>query len=525
MNGQLNEHPLAELIREITAEGLSGALRLSRERAKGVIYFDSGEIIYAASNLRAYRLPECIRRWGTLTEQQLARAQGKASDQEFGAALVETGQLSRDLLADLVAHQVSELLCHVLLWTEGEWEFDPRVRLSDETRSRIKSLELLTETARRLPAEFVAARFSDGGEKLSPEAGAVDGLNLLPSEAFVLSRIEAPMSLDELLAIAGLPEPETLRIVYTLALGGALVREKWPRAFTEDEIARARAVKAATPTPAAPVLKAQERATAKGSESAPVAERDEKEELDDLFKRLDRAANYYQILGVVRPANDADIKRAYHGLARRFHPDRFRKTVDDALHNRIESAFAQIAQAYEILKDKTSRATYDSTLFKKEESARTVPADWTMNRSNNANNTSRENFARANPAASQTQAARATSQAEEKFKEGLAALQSGNGASAIACLSEAARLVPTQPRYRAHYGQALAGDERLRRNAEAELKAAISLDAKNATYRVMLAELYSELGMVRRAQGEIARALSIDPQNEAARRLFLKLRG
>ena len=66
--------------------------------------------------------------------------------------------------------------------------------------------------------------------------------------------------------------------------------------------------------------------------------------------------------------------------------------------------------------------------------------------------------------------------------------------------------------------------ERMRRNAETELKAAISLDENNATYRVMLAELYSEIGLLRRAQAELQHALTIDPKNQTARRLLDKLK-
>src|SRR5215210_4354519 len=105
MAGQLQRHPLTELIREISAGGFSGALRLVRERAKAVVYFDAGEIIYAASNLRPFRLNECVRRWNILSERQLADAQGKTSDLEFGSALVETGALSKERLEALMAQQ------------------------------------------------------------------------------------------------------------------------------------------------------------------------------------------------------------------------------------------------------------------------------------------------------------------------------------------------------------------------------------------------------------------------------------
>jgi len=42
MQGSLDEHPLAELIRELAAAGQSGSLRLSRQRAKVAIYFEAG---------------------------------------------------------------------------------------------------------------------------------------------------------------------------------------------------------------------------------------------------------------------------------------------------------------------------------------------------------------------------------------------------------------------------------------------------------------------------------------------------
>jgi curved DNA-binding protein CbpA len=522
MTGQLNEHPLGELIREIYDAGLSGALRLSRERAKAVVYFESGEIIYAATNLRTYRLSECVRRWGVLNEQQFSRVQEKTSDLDFGAALVEIGALSRESLDELIAQQVSEMLCHALLWMDGEWEFDPRVRLKEGVRARVKISELLMESARRLPASLVASKFSDTSEKLSLKSNAPDNLPLLPTEAFVLTRIDAPISINELLAVGGLPENETLQVIYTLTLSGLLCRDNWPQALSAEEISKARTLNEALPK----TVKAEPKVESKSAPPvkvtpAPEEKRDEKAELDAFFERLDAATNYYQMLGIVRPANDADIKRAYHSLAKRFHPDHFRKAVDDKVYARIESAFAQIAQAYETLKNKQSRAAYDSKLLTLEK----------MGGASRVPNQGSANPVKTNPKQSETVApppqsssASASYDAEERFKQGLSALQSGDHALAISCLGEAARLAPSQPRYRAYYGRALASDERMQRSAEAEIKAAISLDANNSSYRVMLAELYIEIGLLRRAQGELERALSIDPRNETARNLLDKLK-
>lgn len=522
MAGQLQKHPLAELVREISSESLSGAVRLTRERAKAVVYFDAGEIVYAASNLRAYRFSSCASRWNLLTESQLSGIGETTSDLEAGAALLASGALTREALNALTMRQVSELFCHALLWTEGQWEFDPRVRLAGEVRVDINVKALLVESARRLPPRFVAARLADGKEMLRPETQVPDAINLVPTEAFVLSRVDAPLSVRDLVIVCGLPEEVTLCAAYALALGGFLRREHWPQALTDEEKSRAHALESAQPKPAQPSAPESETKPKLETQTplqapAPEEKRDDEVKPEDLFERLNLATNYYQRLGVRRTASPADIKRAYHGLAKRFHPDRFRKEADAALLSRIESGFAQIAQAYETLKDSASRATYDSKLLQQEAASRTArtvqpaPAEAASVRSSS-------------PANGETSTP-ASFRAKEKFQEGLSALQQGNRAFAIASLGEAVRLDPTQPRYRAYFGQAMASDERLRRNAEAELKAAIALDANNATYRVMLAELYNELGLLRRAQSELERALALEPQNKLARRLLDKVKG
>jgi curved DNA-binding protein len=62
--------------------------------------------------------------------------------------------------------------------------------------------------------------------------------------------------------------------------------------------------------------------------------------------------DYYQILDVTRDASDADIKKSYRKLARKYHPD---VSKDDA----AEEKFKEINEAYDVLKDAEKRAAYD----------------------------------------------------------------------------------------------------------------------------------------------------------------------
>jgi len=91
-------------------------------------------------------------------------------------------------------------------------------------------------------------------------------------------------------------------------------------------------------------------------------------------------------------------------------------------------------------------------------------------------------------------------------------------------LGEAALLAPKQARYRAHYGRALARSRDTRRQAEAELQAAVSLEENNPAYHVMLAEFYRDVGFRRRAENECQRALSLNPKHPDAQRLMRELR-
>jgi molecular chaperone DnaJ len=63
--------------------------------------------------------------------------------------------------------------------------------------------------------------------------------------------------------------------------------------------------------------------------------------------------DYYEVLGVTRGADDAEIKKAFRRLARELHPD---VNTDDPA---AEEKFKEAAEAYEVLSDSDRRATYD----------------------------------------------------------------------------------------------------------------------------------------------------------------------
>ena len=62
--------------------------------------------------------------------------------------------------------------------------------------------------------------------------------------------------------------------------------------------------------------------------------------------------DYYQVLGVSKDADAAEIKKAYRSKARKYHPDVY--TGTDA-----EDRFKEVNEAYQVLSDEEKRSQYD----------------------------------------------------------------------------------------------------------------------------------------------------------------------
>lgn len=60
--------------------------------------------------------------------------------------------------------------------------------------------------------------------------------------------------------------------------------------------------------------------------------------------------NYYEILGVNKNANQEEIKKAFHKLAHKYHPDK---------NNGDDKKFKEVNEAYQVLSDAQKRAQYD----------------------------------------------------------------------------------------------------------------------------------------------------------------------
>ena len=77
--------------------------------------------------------------------------------------------------------------------------------------------------------------------------------------------------------------------------------------------------------------------------------------------------SFYEVLGVSNTCSSDDVRRAYHQLARQYHPDKRSPVVsansnDSAVKSQQQQLFLCVQEAYETLRNTELRRQYDAKL-------------------------------------------------------------------------------------------------------------------------------------------------------------------
>ena len=525
MQGQLGEKLFPDLIREIAHKNLSGLLRLSRGKAIKAVFFESGAPTFAISNLANEQLEHKLINNGLATIEQIERAKlrlgGKTN--RLGPTLVEMSVLEESLMRKLVCEQVMSIIFSVFEWTQGDYSFDQRIRAAHEVTIDRGAADILLEGARH------AADLQQVADLMAPEnsvvirakaAGSPDSGMLIPLESYILSRIEGPTSITDVGALSGVGDGDARRAVCALVAAGFLKLADRDEHKEDDPAARE-------------------------------AEENLERIREDVMRQLhfSQSADYYDILGVTRHATTTEIKTAYYHHAKKYHPDRYHQQESGDLRAKLESLFALMTQAYDILSQPAERASYDERIRKNSDPLATsalkmptmtvaAPAPAV------ADTASLEDEHIANGNSSNGHAAGSESSpgveaevpdiigalpkngpqlppaqlAELYYQQGRARFERKEYHAAVHLLREAIKLDSNRAPYHYHLGIALIRNPRTRREAERHLSRAAQLEPFNAQIRVKLGLLYKEAGLTKRADQYFREALKMDPENRVAKR-------
>lgn len=513
--GSLKRHPVDELLVEFYQKGLTGSLRMSSGDKKSIAYFDGGNLVFVVSNAKRHRLFEILLKQGQIEKKQLAEVDQFTNDLHLAKELVEGGSFTKPAIDSIFAFQFSEILNDTITWDSGEFVFSASARIKADICFDFDLQEFLSKRLETLPEIRMLERLNIGSERFGlSESADINTSVLKPEDAFLLSRLSGEvLTADMLSTLCGMDQNTLVPMLYRLWFKGLIKRIEWDSAIGTEETEKLASAKFELKQSAKSFeeerAKAEKEAAEIAAKEAAQAEAEERQKaekealsLEQYLESVENAATHYEIFDVGPDADIKEIKKAYFLYAKRFHPDLHQKNVDEEIHQRVQDAFTETAQAYETLKDPEAREIYDFKLGKVLEQLRESGGKEAKLTKDDLDITGQAN------------------QAKENFDSGYDLLLEDEIEKATPYLARAAHLEPENAKFRAFYGRALSFDSKNLRKAEAEFQAAVKLDSKNATYRLMLAELYIEIGLKVRARGELNRLLKFDPNNNEARNLL-----
>jgi curved DNA-binding protein CbpA len=388
-----------------------------------------------------------------------------------------------------------------------------------------------------------------GGEeecvlRLAPDCDPAS-LSLSPAEGFLLSRIDGRTSHAGLRRIGALEPAEIDRLL-----------EQW---LKDGVVERVRPGGEAPPVTVSPVAPRGKGPALPAIDTSLDISSDLQRELLEFAKRLDRP--YHEILGVSHDADERTIKKAYFGLSKRLHPDRYFRQQIGPFAPLVESCFRKLLEAYELLSDPQTRSEVQrapshapavtparrSSLEARRRLRERVGALAGAKRANEERRRKAKSFFEAGmsafaqerwlEAAGAVRLAIAFDPSNEAFREPFAEVQrraheeragalqkQAEGALEMRDLPQALKLFEEAVHYRPADAELADQAARLAWQGLGELRKAkdlaahaVELAPENAVYRRTLGMIYRDAGLAANAKRQLEAALRLDPKDAEAK--------
>jgi two-component system, OmpR family, response regulator len=487
LRGSLVRQPFARVLQRIYAGRLTGALLLTSEKIKKIVYVENGYPIAVRSNDPTECLGQILLQQRMISSETLAESlrQMKSSKKRQGELLVEMGALSPYNLSRALVLQMEAKLLEVFSWREGRFAFkkgqpthDQPVRL-DRTPAAL----ILEGIRRSYDAErmhLVLEPFT--GQYIMPSPDRRQRLQDItsdPNEQRFIDSLDGSVRFEAALASTLIPTDRARLLLVAMAESGMVVPSDRPGERAVEEVQ--------TPEDSQPHRTAGGRS------------------LDDLhaIAEVMKRQTHFEVLALDREASQTEVDTAYEVRARDFHPDHFRLRSED-VRVVAERIFERLEEAHAVLSDATARRRYIAQLDR-----------------------SRSQKSAGDGGAQPTEAPQVV--AERIYFQGVAHLRARRYRDAGEAFRQATALAPGQASYRSALGWALyrqaPADPRAVSAGLAELLRAVELDAKNPWSKVSLGRFYAETGMPDEAIVVFEEVLRMSPGLSDIEEEIRRLRG
>ncbi len=464
LEGILAHYQLSDLLLGIHRARKTGVLHIESGQSLKKIYFENGEMVFSSSDHEQDQLGAMLLASGKISSQQyqstLSRAEETGKSQ--GAILVEMRYLTPQELVQAVHQRVESVIMNLCDVEDAKFLFREEALPKDEiVIMKLNINDLLYRGSRKTECiDAFKKRYlvHPATISISYETRSIlDRIELEPQDKAILSLINGKTSLSEILKASPLKEEDTLRSVY------ALFNAQLLEVDTERPV--------------------EERPQAQ--ETVPEGKAFDPELADRIDKlcRDHKTLGYQGVLGLQPGATSPEIKRAYHSMAKEYHPDRYILLVqDEVLREKLNVIFAYINEAYRVLSSAGNI------------SQQQPQASGTHQKSPDTNN---------------------KTMAQGRYRQGRESLGNQDFENAMTFFGQAVYLDESVPDYHYYYGITLLRNKKIK-DAEASIRKALHLSPYNADYFAELGHIYLKLGFMTRAKNTFDKALRINPSQAAA---------
>jgi curved DNA-binding protein CbpA/DNA-binding response OmpR family regulator len=456
LRGSLGRQPFAHVLQQIYAGRLTGALLLTSEKVKKIVYVENGYPVAVRSNDPDECLGQILLQQRMISAETLAESlrKMKESKKRQGELLVEMGALSPYNLSRALVLQMEAKLLEVFSWREGHFAFkkgqpgrDQPVRLERTTAALILEGIRRSYDAERM--HHVLAPYAGLYLMPSPDRRQrLQDITADPNEQRFIDSLDGSVKFEAALATTMIPTDRARLLLVAMAEAGMIVPSQYATASGTEEVV--------ADENSQPYLAAEVRS---------------QEELTAILDVMHHQS-HFEVLAVDRDATASEVDSAYEVRARDFHPDHFRARPE-AVRVVAERIFERLEEAHAVLSDATARRRYVAQLERSRPETEAGAAEATAE----------------SPLVA----------AERIYFQGVAHLRARRYRDAAEAFRQATVLAPAQASYRSALGWALYRqspvDPRAMAAGLTELLRAVETDAKSPWSRVSLGRFYAETGM------------------------------
>ena len=489
---KIKEMTIPWLFQELRASKKTGTALFEQDKRVKKVYFIKGDILFASSNSEDERLGEFLLRQGRITREQFESASASVikTGKKLGAVLYELGILSPKELVVQVKLQIKHIILELFKWREGSYRFDEGQPDADQVIPlQMSTGSLILEGVHGVEWQVVRKRIPPLRTVLrpSPDPSLIfQQADLSADEKTVLAFVDGSRNLEQLCALTGIGDFNTLKAVYLLLA----LRIIEPGELSPGERKRfahytvPEAANSAGKRPDPPVVVT-------------------KQMIMDAFAAMKKQDDF-QVLGINASTAAPEIKKAYFRLAKLYHPDRHFEPEMSDMKEKLEALFTRIHDAYQVLSDDNRQQ-------------RSEQGGDGQKSSGHFEEKRAEDYV-------ENYAEKAAS-AAAYYSKGMIEFNIGNYWGAAESLAWAIRLDPVKAAYFHQYGLSLMHIPRRRHEAEENLQKAIEIDPLRPEYHLELGKLYMKSGLKTKAVDVYSVALRENPNWDVVKEALLAASG